>query len=179
MRFAAFFRNLNLGRPRSPSKQQFVGAFEAAGAHDVESVRSHGNILFSASGVRQARAIAGAASERMRLQCGLDEPVFVRSLKYLGELIAAEPFANAPTDDVDERCVTFLPAGMEDLPQATIVTPRRDAEIFGFQANEIFSVTRLVGGRPGPVNALLERRLRTRLTTRNWNTVCRLALGSV
>jgi len=175
MRFAAFFRNLNLGRAGSPTKAQLVAAFEAAGARDVMSVHAHGNVAFSAADVRKARAIATKASEQLRTLCGLDEPVFVRSLNYLAGLIAAKPFASAPGDGIYEQCVTFLPqdlAAMTDLP---IVTARRDAEIFAFVPGEAFSVTRLVGGRPGAVNALLERRLRTRLTSRSWTTVERMA----
>jgi len=174
MRFAAFFRNLNLGRAGSPTKAQLVAAFETAGAHDVMSVHAHGNVAFSAAGERKARAVAEAANDRLRALCGLDEPVFVRSVKYLTELAAAEPFANAPIDDIHERCVTFLPHDIADLNGLPIVTARRDAEIFGLVPGQAFSVTRLVGGRPGAVNALLERRLRTRLTSRSWTTVLRM-----
>ncbi|HEY0232789.1 MAG TPA: DUF1697 domain-containing protein [Dokdonella sp.] len=175
MRLAAFFRNLNLGRAGSPTKAQLVAAFEAAGAHDVLSVHAHGNVAFSAAGVRTGRAIAAAASEQLRLLCGLDEPVFVRSVNYLAGLIAARPFASAPADDIHEQCVTFLPHAIAALTELPIVSARRDAEIFAFVPGEAFSVTRLVSGRPGAVNALLERRLRTRLTSRSWTTVERMA----
>jgi len=174
MRFAAFFRNLNLGRPGSPTKAQLVAAFETAGAHDVLSVHAHGNVAFAAASERKARGVAEAANERLRVLCGLDEPVFVRSVKYLTELAATEPFANGPLDDVYECCVTFLPHDVADLSGLPIVTARGDAEIFGFVPGHAFSVTRLVGGRPGAVNALLERRLRTPLTSRSWTTVLRM-----
>jgi uncharacterized protein (DUF1697 family) len=178
MRFAAFFRNLNLGRAGSPTKGQLVAAFEAAGAHDVLSVHAHGNVAFSAASERKARTFADTANDRLRVLCGLDEPVFVRSVKYLVELAATEPFANASVDDIFERCVTFLPHDITDLGGLPIVTARRDAEIFGFVPGHAFSVTRLVGGRPSAVNALLERRLRARLTSRSWTTVLRMAQTS-
>jgi len=34
MRYAAFFRNVNLGHPNSPSRQQLESAFSTAGADD-------------------------------------------------------------------------------------------------------------------------------------------------
>jgi hypothetical protein len=37
MRPAACFRHLNLGRPGSPDRAQFVTAMEAAGAHPTEA----------------------------------------------------------------------------------------------------------------------------------------------
>ena len=174
MRFVAFFRNVNLGRPGSPSKAQLVSAFIAAGAKEVDSFLTHGNATFSASSSRGADVIAEAAREHLRLACGLIEPVYTRSLRYLAELVASEPFATAPDEDVYQRCVSFLPAGVTEIPEAPITTPRRDVEVFHFLSGEAFSVTRTVGGRSGYANGLLERVLRTRLTTRNWNTIVRL-----
>ena len=54
-------------------------------------------------------------------------------------------------------------------PPATV--PFKAAALF--EAN-IFSVTRLVGGRPGTMGGVLERALGRALTTRNWNTIERI-----
>lgn len=173
MRFAAFFRNLNLGRAGSPTRTQFVDALEAAGARAVVSVLSHGNAAFSATNARQAGALAQAACERLRKACGWTGAVHVRSVDYLARLIDAAPFAVAPVDGVHERCVTFLAPGTA-LPPLPLTSTRQDLAIFHANASEAFSITRLVGGRPGNVNGLLERLLRAPLTTRNWNTVVRV-----
>lgn len=174
MRFAAFFRNLNLGRTGHPTTAQFTAALEAAGARDAVSVLSHGNAAFSAPGARQATLIAQAACIHMQHTCGWNGAVHVRSIRQLARLIAAEPFATAPADGIHERCVTFLPANTAGLPALPLCSARRDLEIFRIEGGEAFSVTRLVGGRPGNVNGLLERLLRAPLTSRNWNTVMRV-----
>lgn len=174
MRFAAFFRNLNLGRAGSPDRAGLVAALVEAGASEVASFRAHGNAAFSATGIGTARRIAATAGARLHATCGWDEPVFVRSMKYLGTLVAAEPFAEAPPGDIHERCVTFLPVHTGTLPPLPIAGPRGDFEVFAVRGGEAFGVTRLVGGRPGNVTGHLERLLGTRLTTRNWNTVALL-----
>lgn len=173
MRFAAFFRNLNLGRPGSPDRAQFIRSMEEAGARAVASVLSHGNAAFSAAGQAQAVDLMEAACAHLREACGWDGAVHVRSFAYLRRLIEATPFAAAPEDDVHERCVTFLPRGVE-LPPLPLRNARRDLEVFHASGTEAFSITRLVDGRPGGVNALLERLTRAPLTTRNWNTVVRV-----
>ena len=66
MRFAAFFRNLNLGRPGSPDRAQFIRSMEEAGARAVASVLSHGNAAFSAAGQAQAVDLMEAPA----LTCG-------------------------------------------------------------------------------------------------------------
>lgn len=173
MRFAAFFRNLNLGRAGSPTRSQFVEALEAAGARKVVSVLSHGNAAFDAADAPRAGALAQAACARLRGACGWSGTVHVRSVDYLARLIDAAPFAGSPVDGVHERCVTFLPAGAT-LPALPLASARNDLAVCHASAGEAFSITRLVNGRPGNVNGLLERLLCTPLTTRNWNTVVRV-----
>jgi uncharacterized protein (DUF1697 family) len=172
MRFAAFLRNCNLGRPGKPSAAQLVAAYEAAGALQVRSFIATGNVLFSAASAAEAEAIAAAAGKRLKRACGLDEPAFVRSLPYLAKLAATEPFAAAPRD-IFEQCISFLPdgAGKTAVP---FVTPRRDVEVLRFLPGEALSVIRLHGATPGPLNRQLERRLAAPTTSRNWSMVLRL-----
>jgi uncharacterized protein (DUF1697 family) len=174
MRFAAFFRTLTLGRAGSPDRAGLVAALAAAGASEVAAFRAHGNAAFSAGGIGAARRIADAAGAHLRATCGWDQPVFVRSMEYLEKLVAAEPFAEAPPGAIHERCVTFLPGRTGTLPPLPIAGARGDFEVFAVRGGEAFSVTRLVGGRPGNVTGHLERLLGTRLTSRNWNTVALL-----
>lgn len=174
MRYAAFFRNLLLGRSGHPTRAQFIAALEAAGAREVVSLQAHGNAAFSAGSARQAATVARTACEDLHIRCGWQGTAHVRSMARLAELIDRQPFAAVPTDGIHERCVTFLPAAPSPAPALPIVGRRGDLQVFRFDGAEAFSVTRLVGGRPGNVNALLERLLQAPLTTRNWNTVVRV-----
>jgi hypothetical protein len=45
----AFFRNLNLGQPGSPTRDQLMAAFAHARATDVSSFQSNGTVVFRAS----------------------------------------------------------------------------------------------------------------------------------
>lgn len=174
MRFVAFFRAVNFGHRGSPAKTEFISAFVAAGAADAASLQSHGNGVFSARDEHEAAAIADDVLDRLRDACGTRGPVYVRSLRYLADLVESNPFAAAPQDDVYERCVTFLPGEVADALDLPVRTSRSDVEVFRISPLEAFSVTRLVGRSPGNVNGLLERLLQTQATSRNWNTICRL-----
>lgn len=46
MRWVAFFRNLNLGHPGSPTRPQLEAAFAQAGAGQVRSFQTNGTIVF-------------------------------------------------------------------------------------------------------------------------------------
>jgi len=54
-RHVAFFRNLNLGQRGSPTKDQLLGAFEAAGATGATSVRVNGTVVFASSSPARTR----------------------------------------------------------------------------------------------------------------------------
>jgi len=175
MRFVSFFRNLNFGRPGKPTKAQFIDAFERAGALEVRSFLTHGNAVFSASSKRAALSIARQAGVYLEACCGLTEPSFTRSVKHLAALVASNPFAGAPVDEVYERCVSFVTADAVALLDLPVITPRRDVEIFEVGPEEFFSVSRKFAASPGSHNALIESRLGISATTRNWNTIVRVS----
>jgi hypothetical protein len=82
------------------------------------------------------------------------------------------PFRGSPIDDVGHRCVTFTESSAQlELP---MVSPREDAYIFDTDGTDWFSVTRLVDGRGGNVNRMIEKALSCAATTRNWNTIERV-----
>lgn len=82
VRAAAFFRNLNLGQPRSPGRADLVEAFERAGATRVTSYRSNGTVLYdSPSPVRTARLVVVALEQ----VCGYRDAVVVRRERWLRE----------------------------------------------------------------------------------------------
>jgi uncharacterized protein (DUF1697 family) len=90
MHFAAFFRNLNLGRPRCPTRQQFEQSFVEAGASESASFLTNGTMAFEARGAGSAKRILARARQSLRDSCGLEEPAFLREFAYLERLVAAD-----------------------------------------------------------------------------------------
>src|SRR5438128_1525311 len=93
MKYAAFFRNLNLGHPNSPSRQQLESAFTSAGADDVSSFQTNGSVVFSVDDLALARRVTRQASATLNTLCGMAEPAFVHSVRQLARLVTADPFA--------------------------------------------------------------------------------------
>ena len=150
------------------TKDVLLGIFSDAGAEDPASHLATGNVTFQADG--DSVALRDRVERDIEKVIGRLEPVFIRSIEHLRRQIERDPFENAPFDDVYERCVSFTsgPAIEIDFP---LSTPRGDAVAFSSSGDDIFSVTRLVGGRPGTMGKVLERSLARPVTTRNWNTV--------
>jgi uncharacterized protein (DUF1697 family) len=175
MKHVAFFRNLNLGRPKCPSKAQFEAAFLGAGAATASSFLTNGTIVFEAPSAAAAKKLLATASQTMHGECGLIEPAFLRTVRQLAGVVDDGPF-----DDVDEhgvfaRCITFLhPKAELDQQRLPIDTPRGDCHIFASTGAEAFSTVQKNGNTVGNPNGVLEKLLKLPATSRNWNTVVRL-----
>jgi uncharacterized protein (DUF1697 family) len=171
----AFFRNLNLGRPNCPTKVEFEDAFLTAGALSASSFLTNGTMVFTTSSGRRAQRIFNGACEILHRTCGLKEPGFVRTLDYLTQLIALDPFVEIESGGFHACCASFLHAtDALSVAQLPLESKRRDVKVLQLTASEAFSVSIKVGNSPGSPNAFLEKRLGVPVTTRSWNTIVRL-----
>lgn len=174
VRYAAFLRNVNLGRPNSPTRAQLEEAFLASGAAGAESFQVNGTLVFTVAPGARARAVATRACEAMRVSCGMREAVFVRSVEELRLLVLSDPFAGQVAEGRDACCITFIGAARRPMPALPLVTARGDLELLRADDAHVLSVSRWVGRSAGSPNAWLERTLGEPATTRNWRTVVRL-----
>lgn len=174
MKYAAFFRNLNLGRANSPTRLQFEAAFIKAGAVSAASFLTNGTMVFEPAPSTRPRQLLAGACQALRKSCGLKEPAFLRRVDDLAELVAADPFAAIDPASVYERCVSFLHHDATLLPGLPLASARGDVEVLMFTDTEALSLSHQIGNTPGSPNAFLEKRLGLPATTRSWSTVCRL-----
>lgn len=174
MDFAVFYRNVNLGRPKSPTRAQLEHAFLTAGVEHAVSFLTNGTVFISVSSERAAKLALAAASKTLNQNCGLVEPGFLRSLPDLNKLVRSAPFIDVDQSQVYSVNVTFLhdrarlPRGVE------LRTPRKDVEVVRVTPAEALSIVRKIDKTPGNPNALIEKLTGLPATTRTWNTVVRL-----
>ena len=173
MKYAVFFRNLNLGRPKAPTRDQFEQAFLDAGAAEATSFLTNGTLVFTPQDGVEPSEILTRACALLYTACGLVEPGFLRSLPYLTELVAEAPFAAVDMTAVYACCITFI-SPTTALPEAPLHSSRGDVAILRFTPSEALSTCIIIGKSPGSPNAFLEKQLALPASTRNWNTVVRL-----
>lgn len=87
MRYAAFLRAVNLGRNRRVTSAQLKSMFEAAGAEEVATFRTSGNVVFEAS-----RDMAKAIEKQLEETLGYGVPIFLRTASELKAIAADTPF---------------------------------------------------------------------------------------
>lgn len=174
MKFAAFFRNLNLGRPPAPDRAQFEAVFIEAGAGSAASFLVNGTMVFEASSRRRAAQVLKQAQALLLAANGFEEPAFLRSLDDLAALVRSDPFAGIDKASVYERCVTFLHPKLilpEPVPKANA---RGDVQVLACTQTELLTTALKFGASPGSPNLFAEKAFGLPASTRAWNTVVRL-----
>ena len=166
----ALLRAVNVGGRSSLKMSDLRAVAEGLGFTEVRTLLQSGNLVFEAEG-KKAPALEGALKAALRKHHGIETDFLVRSAKELDAIIAANPFRDEAKAAPSRLLVMFL----QDHVAATAVQALRDAfkgpEIIGHKGRELYIVYPDGIGRSKLTGSLIEKRLGTRGTGRNWNTV--------
>jgi uncharacterized protein (DUF1697 family) len=167
----AFVRAVMHGRD-GLHRPVLVDCFERAGATDVRTYLTTGNVSFVARAAA-VRGIVGKVEASIGEVVGRRTEVFVRSVDGLLALRALDPFRAPPLTIDHERIVAFL--DHEPSVALPIWSPSRDFVVFAAGPRALFSVAmKYPDGTSRGSGGLVERATGTRVTSRAWSTVERI-----
>jgi uncharacterized protein (DUF1697 family) len=170
----ALLRAINVGGRTKVAMSDLRDFVTALGFADVRSLLQTGNLLFR--GGRQTdsaleRLLETQAAKRLDLQTDF----FVRTAKQWETIVAKNPFRDEARRDPSHLVVMFL----KSAPDANAVAALRAAisgrETVVAEGRQAYIVYPDGIGRSRLTNRVIETKLDTRGTGRNWNTVLRLA----
>jgi uncharacterized protein (DUF1697 family) len=172
--YVALLRAVNITGHRLVAMAHLRALLSQLGFADPRSLLQSGNLMFQA-GARSSAHLERLLETETEKRLGLETEFFIRSGAEWKALVAHNPFREAARRDPAHLAVQFL----KDAPPARSVAALRSAitghEIVRTRGKELYAVYPDGFGRSRLTNALIERRLGTRATGRNWNTVLRLA----
>lgn len=175
MKFAAFLRNVNLGRPGAPNRAQLEAAMEAAGAVEPQSFQTNGTVVFSARSLAAAERVLRKALKLLAVECDLVEPGCVRSLDELAPLVESRVFKPYDPDEVYEYGLSFACDREVVAPgRLPLDNPNGDVRLLSLKDGNALCVCWKQGASPGSPNLFLERTTGVAWTTRAIGTVRRL-----
>ncbi|MFI5181919.1 MAG: DUF1697 domain-containing protein [Thermoanaerobaculia bacterium] len=169
----ALLRAINVAGHRQVAMSDLRELLIRLGLSDVKSLLQSGNLVFRAEARRNAQLeddLEAGAEKRL----GLKTVFFVRSAEEWEAIVARNPFRHEAEHDPGHLVVTFF----KDAPvvggvaalQAAITGP----EVVRARERHAYIIYPSGQGRSHLSNALIERKLGTRCTARNWNTVQKL-----
>jgi uncharacterized protein (DUF1697 family) len=169
----ALIRGINVGGHKKVAMADLRALLEQLGFTDVKSLLQSGNLVFR-SDRRNAAEMERLFETEAVKGLALEADFFVRSAKEWKTVVAENPFPKEAERDPGHLVVMCLKnapdkADVKGL-QAAITGP----EIVRAKGRHLYISFPNGIGTSRLTNALIEKKLRTRGTARNWNTVLKL-----
>jgi uncharacterized protein (DUF1697 family) len=170
--FVALFRGINVGG-KQVGMGELKALHEALGLQNIVTYIRSGNVIFTCDNADTAQ-LTMRIEEGFVQQFGFRVKVMLRTLAEMQAVIANNPFQNQPTKELKWIVVLFLATqpdqtALEDLQKA-YVGPEElcllGQELYTYYPNGI--------GRSKLTLPLIEKKLQTSGTGRNWNTILQL-----
>lgn len=169
----ALLRAINLAGKNMVSMSDLRSMMEALGFKDVRSLLQSGNLIFS-GGAKKGAALEQALEREVEDRLKLRVVFLVRTAREWQAIISNNPFPDEATRDPAHVVVQVL----KDAPGRGAVEALRSAvkgpEMIQAVGKQLYVVYPHGIGRSKLTNRLIEDKLGTRGTARNWNTVLKL-----
>jgi uncharacterized protein (DUF1697 family) len=169
----ALLRAINLGGHNAVPMADLRDLLTRLGFRDVRSLLQTGNLVFQSDGpdgARLERLLEVEAKKRLRLETDF----VVRSAPEWRTLIKRNPFPRAAQSDPAHLVVMFLKDASDTKGVKALQTAITGSEVVRAVGKQLYAVYPDGIGRSRLTNAFIEKKLGTRGTGRNWNTVLKL-----
>lgn len=171
--YIGLLRAVNLGSHNKVSMSDLREWLAGLGMSEVRTLLQSGNMVFRGEARSMAQLETTLESAAAR-QLGLETGFFVRTAKEWQGIIAANPFPKEAKADPGHLVMMCL----KDAPAAKSVTALQDAikdrEVVRASGRHAYFVYPDGIGRSRLTMTLIEKKLGTTGTARNWNTVLKL-----
>lgn len=172
--YIALLRGINVGGKKKIAMADLRALAEELGFENPRTLLQSGNLVFGLAGADPA-ALEAQLEQAIEQRLGLDVTVMVRTADEWDAVIAANPFPDEAVHMPNRLLVTAL----RDAPSAQAVDALR-AGITGPERVHVDGRHLYIFYGEGMAdsklsNNVMESRLKTRGTARNWNTALKLA----
>ena len=170
----SMLRGVNLGKYKRLKMEALRELYESLGLRDVQSYLQSGNIVFRSKSTSTAaleKLLEGEAKKRL----GLETTFFIRSTAEWHALIAGNPFPREAKSDPARLVALVLKESPHAAAVKALVAAVRGKESVRVNGNVAYIVYPDGQGTSKLTNTVIESKLGTRGTARNWNTVLKLA----
>ena len=173
--YVALLRGINVGGNKKVNMADLRRACASWGFQNVRTVLNTGNIIFE-SPMTDPGGLASTIEDKIETDFSLKVSILLRSLQEIQMLVDAAPFAGVDVTPQTRLYVTFLPGKPNSQLEIPYESPEKDFRILQVSDSEVCSVL-IVTPNGGTTKAmdLLEKEFGKKVTTRNWNTVIKIA----
>jgi len=170
----ALLRAINVGGRNLVSMSDLRQLFTDLGFGEARTLLQSGNVVFESPQKADAeleRQLEKVIAERL----GVAADFIVRSANEWKKIVARNPFPKQAKEDPGHLLVDFLKSAPSAEKVRLLQSAIKGPEILRGDGKQLYIVYPDGVGRSKLTATLIERKLGTRGTSRNWNTVLKLA----
>jgi uncharacterized protein (DUF1697 family) len=171
--FVSLFRGINVGGHHQVRMSELKALHATLGLNDVLPYIQSGNVVFNSDDADVSR-LQQQIEDGFENKFGFHSQVFIRSSAELKEIIDHNPLPNQESREPNLVTVMFLAACPSDTAQSDLLTTYVGPEELCFSGKELYLYYPNGMGRSKLTNVLIEKKLKTFGTVRNWNTILQL-----
>ena len=169
----AFLRGINVAGHKMTAMPDVVRIFESLGFANVRTYIQSGNVLFDTR-ARSLGRLRLKIERALHDELGAEVTVLLRALSEVVGIVERDPFKKNRVLRA-KPFVTFMSEPPGETPALPLRSRKGDVEVFEIVGTEAFSLSIEKNGRFGFPNSFIEKEFGVPATTRNWNTVCKVA----
>lgn len=172
-KYIAILRGINVGGHRKILMSDLKNLFENLGYQNIRTYIQSGNVIFESLYILDKLKIANQIENAITDRYGYDVPVIVMSDEELVSAIESNPFTKSY--EKERLHLTFL----KEIPEPELVVGINKFDFtpdkFKINNNWVFLYCAGKSSDSKMTNKFFENKLKVSSTTRNWNTVLKLA----
>lgn len=172
--YIALLRGVNVGGKAKVSMADLRELVASLGFTDVRTLLQSGNVILRAEG-RTPEALETLLQKETRTRLGLDTKYLVRTASQWKSVVSRNPYPREAKDDPSHLLATFLKTKPKAAAAKALAGAIQGSEYLRVIGREAYIVYPDGVGRSRLTNAVIEKKLETSATARNWNTVLKLA----
>ncbi len=174
-RYVALLRGINVGGHKKVPMADLRACLEALGYENVKTLLNSGNVAFDTVETTQP-AITRKVESAIEVTFGFEVGVIVRTIDDIQKIIDANPFKTVRLTLDTRLYVTFLKSKPKTALKIPYTSPDKTLRILKVADDAVFSVVTLTPtSRTVDSMGILEKEFGKNITTRNWNTVVKIA----
>lgn len=170
MRYITLLRGINVSGQKKIKMIDLKNLFESLGFKNVKTYIQSGNVIFDYNHI-DIRKLANEIENKISETFGFFVNTIIRTDEELRNIINNNPFLKEPNVEIDNLYVTFI----LDIPDPRTVmlleAKKEENEKLVIISNEIYLYCPNGYGRTKLNNVMVEKKLKTVATTRNWKTL--------
>ena len=172
--YVAFLRGINLGK-RRVKNEQLSAIFGSLGFTDVTVLIASGNVVFTADDAEDDR-LTRTVEAGLEQALGFQVSTMLRRASEIQAMIALDPFKGIEVTKQTRLYVTLLADETRSTMPLPYASDDGNFRILSRTDREVYSVLTVAEtGRTVDLMAVVEKEYGKRSTTRNWNTIVKLA----